>query len=102
MPPQTISTPLAPPPNRATDLRQEQPPSQSRHPYSGDHVVRVTLQNPRTFLGCLHISPVSHQEEQQVIPEFQAAGLAADQPAELRFFIGNLYLVSGLPSHKIA
>lgn len=102
MPPHTISPPLAPPPDRATDLRQEQTPSQSRHPHSGDHVVRVTLQNPLAFLGRLHISPVSHQEEQQVIPEFQAAGLAGDQPAELRLFIGNVYLVSALPSHKIA
>ncbi len=76
VPPQAAPPPLPSPTNRPAGLRQDSLPVQHPHPHPGDHVVRMTCQNPLTFLDRLDIAPIRHQEKQQIIPEFQVARVA--------------------------
>ena len=52
-------------------------------------IVRVSLENLQTFFNRLLILPIGREQEEEVIGEFKAAGLASDEPAEGCLFLRN-------------
>ena len=66
-------------------------PSQANRfsPHVSDLIVRAPLENSQTFFNRLLILPIGREQEEEVIGEFKAAGLASDEPAEGFFFLRN-------------
>jgi hypothetical protein len=54
-----------------------------------DLIVRTPLENSQAFLNRLLILPICHEQEEEVIGELKAAGLASDEPAEGCLFLRN-------------
>jgi len=52
-------------------------------------IVRPPLENSQAFLNRLLILPIGREQEEEVIGEFTAAGLASDEPAEGCLFLRN-------------
>jgi hypothetical protein len=52
-------------------------------------IVRESLENSQAFLNRLLILPIGREQEEEVIGEFKAAGLASDEPAEGCLFLRN-------------
>ena len=52
-------------------------------------IVRPPLENSQAFLNRLLILPIGREQEEEVIGEFEAAGLASDEPAEGCLFLRN-------------
>jgi hypothetical protein len=52
-------------------------------------IVRAPLENSQAFLNRLLISPIGREQKEEVIGEFEAAGLASDEPAEGCLFLRN-------------
>jgi hypothetical protein len=52
-------------------------------------IVRAPLENSQAFLNRLLILPIGREQEEEVIGEFKAAGLASDEPAEGCLFLRN-------------
>ena len=58
-------------------------------PHVSDLIVRAPLENSQTFFNRLLIPPIGREQEKEVIGEFNAAGLASDEPAEGCLFLRN-------------
>ena len=58
-------------------------------PYVSDLIVQPPLENSQAFLNRLLILPIGREQEEEVIGEFEAAGLASDEPAEGCLFLRN-------------
>ena len=58
-------------------------------PYVSYLIVRPPLENSQAFLNRLLILPIGREQEEEVIGEFTAAGLASDEPAEGCLFLRN-------------
>lgn len=52
-------------------------------------IVRAPFENSQAFLNRLFILPIGREQEEEVIGEFKAAGLASDEPAEGCLFLRN-------------
>jgi hypothetical protein len=52
-------------------------------------IVRASLENSQAFPNRLLIPPIGREQEEEVIGEFEAAGLASDEPAEGCLFLRN-------------
>lgn len=52
-------------------------------------IVRAPLENSQAFVHRLLLLPIGREQEQEVIGEFEAAGLASDEPAEGCLFLRN-------------
>lgn len=63
-------------------------------PHVGDVIVRTSLENSQAFLNRLLILPVGCEQEEEVIGEFKAAGLARDKPAEGCLLLRNPGFIS--------
>ena len=58
-------------------------------PHVSDLIVRAPFENSQAFLNRLLILPIGREQEEEVIGEFEAAGLASDEPAEGCLFLHN-------------
>lgn len=58
-------------------------------PHVSNLIVRIALENLQAFLNRLLILPIGREQEEEVIGEFTAAGLASNEPAEGCLFLRN-------------
>lgn len=58
-------------------------------PHVRNLIVRVPIENAQAFLHRLLIPSIGREEEEEVIGEFEAMGLAIDEPAESCLFLRN-------------